>query len=200
MLRNKCKAVQLFLCMFLFFLKGCIVPESNHVAPDFYLLTDLPLHDTQIVEDEKFTFYLREIEIPKYLKDPRMVVRPTQHTIKFRESKRWGEPLQDGIARVVGLNIQNQFSHSQCSIFPNRRKEGLVWDISISFSVFEVVSENIVVEAKWVARKVGANSVTGSFSSNLPMDTSASEESVVLAFNEALFDLSRNLIDSVLQK
>ena len=63
-----------------------------------------------------------------------------------------------------------------------------------------MVSENIVVEAKWVARKVGANSVTGSFSSNLPMDTSASEESVVLAFNEALFDLSRNLIDSVLQK
>jgi len=200
MLRNNCKTVHLFTCMLLFFSKGCIVPESNHVAPDFYLLTDLPLPDTQIVEDEKFTFYLREIEIPKYLKDPRMVVRPTQHTIKFRESKRWGEPLQDGIARVVGLNIQNQFIHSQSSIFPNRRKEALAWDISISFSVFEVISENIVVEAKWVAKKAGADSVTGSFSSKLPLDASASEEIEVLAFNEALFDLSKKFIDSVLQR
>jgi uncharacterized lipoprotein YmbA len=196
-MRNKLKTVH-FLALFVIFLgHGCIIPESNHVAPDFYLLSDLALPAEQTPLDTELTFYLREIELPRYLKEPRMVSRPSEHTIQFRESKRWGEPLEDGISRAVSLNIQNQVSKSQFSIFPNRRKDGLAWDLSISFSSFERIGQEVVVAAKWEAKKKGAEFVTGSFVQKTEVHQSDSVEEEIAALNHALFELSSKLTETL---
>ena len=129
-----------------------------------------------------------------------MVIRPSDHTIQFRESKRWGEPLEDGISRAVSLNIQNQVRKSQFSIFPNRRKEGLAWDLSISFSSFEMIGQEVVVVAKWEAKKNGAELITGSFVQKTEINQSASVEEEITALNHALFDLSSKLIKTLLVK
>jgi len=179
---------------------SCIIPESNHIAPDFYLLSELALPVDQTPIDAELSFYLREIELPRYLKEPRMVVRPSDHMIQFRESKRWGEPLEDGISRAVSLNIQNQVSNSLFSIFPNRRKEGLAWDFSLSFSSFEVIGEQVVVVAKWEAKKDGTELVTGSFVRKTEMHESDSVEDEISALNYALFELSTELLKTILKK
>ena len=146
------------------------------------------------------SFYLREIELPRYLKEPRMVIRPSEHTIQFRESERWGEPLEDGISRAVSLNIQNQVSKSQFSIFPNRRKEGLVWDISISFSSFELIGQEVVVVAKWEAKKKGAELISGSFVQKTEINQSDSVDQEITTLNHALFELSSELIKTLLNQ
>ena len=199
-MRNNLKTVHLFALFVILLSHGCIIPESNHVAPDFYLLSDLTLPAERAPHDTEITFYLREIELPRYLKEPRMVIRPSDHTIQFRESKRWGEPLEDGISRAVSLNIQNQVSKSQFSIFPNRRKEGLAWDLSISFSSFEIIGQEVVVVAKWEAKKKGAELITGSFVQKSEINQSASVEEEITALNHALFDLSSKLIKTLLVK
>lgn len=199
-MKNNMKAFHFFALFVILLSYGCIIPESNHVAPDFYLLSGLPLPADQNPQDDEFTFYLREIELPRYLKEPRMVIRPSDHTVQFRESKRWGEPLEDGISRAVALNIQNQVRESQCSIFPNRRKDGLTWDLSISFSSFEIMGEEVVVAAKWEAKKKGAELITGSFVHKTQIHDSASVEEEITALNHALFELSSKLIKSILTK
>ena len=110
------------------------------MEPDFYLLSNTVQDQNQSKINEDHSFYLREIELPEYLKDSRLVLRPTPHTIKFREVDRWGEPLEDGIARVLAMNLQDQFNNSRYSIFPNRRKDGLRWDLAVSFSSFERIA------------------------------------------------------------
>jgi uncharacterized lipoprotein YmbA len=154
---------------------GCIIPESNHIAPDFYLLSELALPVDQTPIDAELSFYLREIELPRYLKEPRMVVRPSDH-------------------------MQNQVSHSLFSIFPNRRKEGLAWDFSLSFSSFEVIGEQVVVVAKWEAKKDGTELVTGSFVRKTEMHESDSVEDEISALNYALFELSTELLKTILKK
>ena len=145
-------------------LVSCIMPESNHVEPDFYLLSNTVQDQNQSKINEDHSFYLREIELPEYLKDSRLVVRPTSHTIKFREVDRWGEPLEDGIARVLAMNLQDQFNNSRCSVFPNRRKEGLRWDVAVSFSSFErLVNDRVSVAAKWSARAKSGTTISDSF-------------------------------------
>jgi uncharacterized lipoprotein YmbA len=196
-MRNKLKTVHFFALFVIFLGHGCIIPESNHVAPDFYLLSDLALPAEQTPIDTELTFYLREIELPRYLKEPRMVTRPSEHTIQFREGKRWGEPLEDGISRAVSLNIQNQVSKSQFSIFPNRRKDGLAWDLSISFSSFERIGREVVVAAKWEAKKTGAELVTGSFVQKTEVHQSDSVKEEITALNHALFELSSKLIKTL---
>ena len=199
-MRNNLKIFHFFALFMIFLGQGCIIPESNHVAPDFYLLSDLALPAEQTLHDTELTFYLREIELPRYLKEPRMIIRPSEHTVQFRESERWGEPLEDGISRAVSLNIQNQVSKSQFSIFPNRRKEGLAWDLSISFSSFELIGQEVVVVAKWEAKKNGTNLLTGSFVQKTEMHASDSVEDEISAFNHALFELSAELLKTILHK
>ena len=110
------KKPYLVLTLTVFALSSCIIPESNHVEPDFYLLSNTVQDQNQSKFNEDHSFYLREIELPEYLKDSRLVLRPTPHTIKFREVDRWGEPLEDGIARVLAMNLQDQFNNSRYSI------------------------------------------------------------------------------------
>ena len=185
------------ICMFMI-LSGCIIPESNHVAPDFYLLSDVKNDDNKSMGDSEISFYLREIELPRYLKDSRMVSRPTDHTIEFRESKRWGEPLEDGIARAISLNIVNQVHSSQFAIFPNRRKDGLNWDISVTFSAFEKASEHIVIEAKWSAKDKSGALVTGSYSSALPLEPNGGESLEISTYNLALDKLAKRILSSLI--
>ena len=86
------------------FLGSCILPESNHIEPDFYLL-HLPRHDTnQSIHKgtTSLSFYIREIELPQYLKGNRLTQKSSMEVVKFRDYKRWGEPLADGISRVLG--------------------------------------------------------------------------------------------------
>ena len=199
-MRNNLKTVHFFALFVIFLGHGCIIPESNHVAPDFYLLSDLALPSEQRPHDTELTFYLREIELPRYLKEPRMVIRPSEHTIQFRESERWGEPLEDGISRAVSLNIQNQVSKSQFSIFPNRRKEGLDWDLSISFSSFELIGQEVVVVAKWEAKKKGAELITGSFVQKTEINQSDSVDQEISALNHSLLELSSELTRTLLVK
>ncbi|MFM9092793.1 MAG: membrane integrity-associated transporter subunit PqiC [Verrucomicrobiota bacterium] len=49
---------------------------------------------------------LRPVEVPAYLRQPALVVRRGGHEVAFREAARWGEPLEQGLARVLGENLR----------------------------------------------------------------------------------------------
>lgn len=176
------------------FIAGCIMPESNHVEPDYFLLSEVRAENNESFEKTNFSFYLREIELPRYLKDSRMVYRPSGHKIVFRESKRWGEPLEDGIARVVSMNLQYLDPSSQFSIFPNRRKENLTWDLSIAFSSFEKISDQVAIEAKWSAKHKSSGIVTGVYSSAFPLNRLDSELEEINTFNLGLHELAKSIL------
>jgi len=179
-------------------LASCIMPESNHVEPDFYLLSNTVLDQNQSKINEDHSFYLREIELPEYLKDSRLVVRPTSHTIKFREVDRWGEPLEDGIARVLAMNLQDQFNDSRYSIFPNRRKDGLRWDLAVSFSSFErIANKRVSVAAKWSARDGSGTTVSDSFFFQFALPLPGNESDELKAYNLALYSLSKNILEEL---
>ena len=113
---------------------SCIVPESTHVKPTFHLLSKTTFDQNETVaafaqiedgnnSDIGFPFYLRQVEIPYYLQENRIVYRPTKGEIKFRENDRWGEPLIEGIGRVVGLNLSQLLNSPFYSVYPNTEKK-----------------------------------------------------------------------------
>jgi uncharacterized protein len=195
MINKRPRSIFYLLVICLLALVGCIIPESNHIQPDFFLLSHTSSDANQSKAKGDHSFYLREIELPQYLKDSRMVVRPTSHTIIFRDSDRWGEPLEDGIARVLALNLQEQIYDSIYSVFPNRRKDGLRWDLAISFSRFEKISnDRVLINSKWTAKQKKGVSIsdTFSFEMNLPIGGGDSDE--LKAYNLAIYKLSEEII------
>ncbi len=49
---------------------------------------------------------LRPVEVAGYLRNPPLVVRRGDHEIEFREYARWGETLEQGVARVLGAGLR----------------------------------------------------------------------------------------------
>lgn len=176
---------------------SCVLPESTHIVPDYYLLSPV-IEDTNFTEiDLNKSFYIKEVEIPEFLKESRMAVKPNSHSIEFRETKRWGEPLSDGIARVVALNLSRNLKTPFFSVFPNRRERELVWDVSLSFSNF------VVVESKYaelctiweISNSMNEEVKRGSYEIHWELDSNKSHSILeeVGGLNQSLHKLSSQL-------
>ena len=115
-------------------LSSCVVPESNHIAPDFYLLSQAQTAELNNSKVSNHSFYMKEVEIPEFLNSSKMVALTNiQSNLENQSVGR--EPLSDGIARVVSLNLANELNTNFFSIFPNRREEITLgyWFISNRF-------------------------------------------------------------------
>ena len=121
-------------CFFLFPLvllfASCVIPESNHVEPTYHLLSELQSDRNDTSEIGRVSFYVRQVELPSYLQESRLVSRPKQGLIEFTENDRWGEPLEEGIARVLGLNLSKRLDALSYSVSPEGQRNMRVCVIS----------------------------------------------------------------------
>ena len=153
--------INLVLLLSFFTCTSCIVPESTHVNPTFHLLTKTIFvqsgtgNELSVLPENNKTsvsqpFYLRQIELPYYLQENRIVSRPDEAKIEFRENDRWGEPLQEGLGRVLGLNLSQYLNSPFYSVYPQRKKIGTPYEINITILRFEKVSQSeVLIEASW---------------------------------------------------
>ena len=147
--------ITLFLIKFLF-LCSCIVPESTHIAPKFYLLShnnvDQNESDSKILNFNDLNisksinaFYIKQVELPSYLDQNRIVYRLKADEIQFCENDRWGEPLEEGFGRVLGSSLSRSLKSPFFSVFPHRKKNGSYFELVVSLDRFEKISNSEVL-------------------------------------------------------
>lgn len=182
----------LLLCLFT---GGCIVPESTHVEPNFYLLSSVET-DYNSTEFKDFPiFYLREVRLPTFLRENRLVAKPSAQRIEFRERHRWGEPLDEGIARVVGQNLGTYLNTLSYSVFPHRMKANCDWELDLVFSNFQLQNKNTVfIQGHCEIRSADGITKIHAFEETRNF-TGSSESDEVKALSMSLARLSRNLSD-----
>ena len=134
----------LFLSVFLL-LVSCVIPESNHVEPTYHLLSELKSDRNNTSETGQVSFYVRQVELPTYLQENRLVSRPKQGLIEFTEDDRWGEPLEEGIARVLGINLSKRLNSFAYSVFPHRQKASCTFELGIAVQRFERIDSSTVL-------------------------------------------------------
>jgi hypothetical protein len=102
---------------------------------------------------------LRPVELPAYLRQPALVVRRGGNEVTFREAARWGEPLEQGLARVVGENLR------RLGLAPSNRGG----DADAAILVVRVLaaegtaSGGVEFRAAWELTRRGAAPVGGEF-------------------------------------
>jgi uncharacterized lipoprotein YmbA len=140
---------------------SCIVPESTHRESTFHLLSKSSLDinkSSKLTKELGFrnlaalqnSFYLKQIELPYYLQENRIINRPISGKIEFLENERWGEPLADGIGRVLGLNLSQMLNSPFYSVFPHRQKVGTRYEIGVNINRFErVAGSKVLLEGTW---------------------------------------------------
>ena len=121
----------------IFYACSCVIPESNHVEPQYHLLTKTLPDENQTLAMPAVSFHVREVNVPPYLDDNRLVNRPGNSSIKYLENHRWGEPLGEGISRVIGLNLSSILNTLDYSSYPQRLKAGCHYEVAVSVQRFE---------------------------------------------------------------
>ena len=135
-------SISFLLALLLF--SSCFIPESNHVEPRYHLLTALDFESNGSKYSRGISFHIREVNIPPYLEDNRIVSRVSNSTVNYREHDRWAEPLSEGISRVAAKNLAQIFNTLNFSAFPHRPKQFCLYEASIEIQHFEKTSENQV--------------------------------------------------------
>lgn len=82
-------------------LAGCnLVPAPQADPTRFYVLAGTTAATPPATPATR-TLHLRPVEVASYLRGRPLVVRRGDHEVQFRDFARWGEPLEEGVARVL---------------------------------------------------------------------------------------------------
>ena len=175
------------------FLTSCLIPEANHLVPDYFLLTSRVGESNNSTQSDPVSFYVKEVRLPHYLQDKRLVSRPTDDTIFFRENQRWGEPLEMGISRVLGQNLSFLLNTFDYGVYPQRRKFEYSSEIEVTIERFEMISGNLVkVKAFWEVNKKGGRKQRSIFEQTYSI-TDSNVKGEVRALSELLFKMSSDI-------
>ena len=137
---------------------ACVIPVNNHKVPNFYLLLSKPDDAYKSNSNGEISFYIEEVRLAQYLQDERLIARPEDEIIEFRENERWGEPLELGIGRVVGQNLSDLLGTLNYGFFPKERsltlkmKWKLLWN---DLSGYPLIRFTLKLFGKFSQKKVG---------------------------------------------
>ena len=180
-------------------LTSCIIPDSNYRVPNFYLLNSSGNERNKTKTLPEISFYVNEVRLAQYLQDNRMVNRPNDEVIEFRENERWGEPLEVGISRVVGQNLSTILGTLNYGFFPHRKKFDLNHQIELTVDRFEKISNNrIQVKAFWEIKHQNGRLERNVFERNFKINGVGNRDEI-RALSEALFVISKEMGEVIIQ-
>jgi uncharacterized lipoprotein YmbA len=90
----------------------------NYYLLDSALSADTTLTDTSATDTAGVEVGLRRPHLAAYLDASRLVTRRGSHVIRFSDTHRWGEDLDQAINRVVALNLEKEPGVQSVQVVP----------------------------------------------------------------------------------
>src|SRR5262249_25192897 len=85
-----------------------------------------------------------------YLDRPQTAPRPASDKIDLGEFDQWGEPLRDGITRVLAEDLARQLPKAKISTFPWRGLEAVRYQVVVDVTRFDgPAAGETALEARW---------------------------------------------------
>jgi uncharacterized lipoprotein YmbA len=82
-------------------LPSCSLPEAQADPTRFFVLSTPAANAGGNLVASAPAIHVRAIELASYIRSRPLIVRKSENEVEFREFARWGEPLEQGIARVL---------------------------------------------------------------------------------------------------
>jgi len=90
------------------------------------------------------------VTLPAYLERPQIVSRPAPDRLEVTEFAQWGEPLRNGVARVVAANLARLLPDSRVITFPWRSTEDVAYQVVLDVGQMDgPAGGRIALDARW---------------------------------------------------
>src|SRR5437762_10090452 len=128
-----------------FLAPGCL---GGNAPTRFYVLA--PGEMAAVSGPDALTVGLGPVGLAAYLDRPQIVTRPAADKIDLGEFDQWGEPLRDGISRVLAEDLSRQMPSAKIAISPWRSLESVRYQVVVDVTRFDgPAGGDVAFEARW---------------------------------------------------
>jgi uncharacterized lipoprotein YmbA len=108
-----------------------VVPPPQDDPTQYFVLSDPAVQSAQVPAAGAVRIGLRPVTLESYLRRKEMVVRTGDNEIVFRDFRRWAEPLDGAIGRIVRLRLLGAPEVAQVYSEPFPADQERDYDVSI---------------------------------------------------------------------
>jgi uncharacterized lipoprotein YmbA len=173
---------------------GCL----GGTAPTrFYVLA--PVDGPVASGDRAVSVGVGPVSLASYLDRPQIVTRPAADKIDLGEFDQWGEPLRDGITRVLAEDLSRQLPTAKISIFPWRGLEAVRYQVIVDITRFDgPAAGDTALEARWRVLDLGSGKEVAAKTTRLAEPTGGPGYTLtVSSMSRALGVLSRDIAQTL---
>lgn len=182
-------------CLFFsgFVVSGCFNLEPKPDNTVIYTLGPHAHEDGRSVNEGRIV-YVNRPELPSYLMGSSVVFHTDTGALTSLSHARWGEDLEDGIARAVAEYLQSTGKVNVRSQYPWPKLARDDWDVRVLFKRFGATEDGVVhVSAVWQIRDNGDVMKEGLFASEGLQCDLSDASSYVAELNAGLEQLANQI-------
>lgn len=177
-------------------LSGCSILEPQPDLTRFFVLASLaePAADTS-----NLRIGIGPLALPDYLRRTEMARRDSETEIRYADTSRWAEPLEEGLARTLAENIALLIGTKRVLVLPAPIRNDPDVTVPIEVIRFEPTPEgDVLLIARWAVRPTGHDGESRVYVSRITAKTSGSSwKSRSRAMSRATLDLSREIAEAI---
>jgi uncharacterized lipoprotein YmbA len=182
-------------------LTSCNLPLTSAKSDQtrYFLLTSAEIRPETdaAVALKRWVVGVRAVDVAAYLRTKSFAVRSQANEIAFLDFARWGEPLDQGIARVLAENLRSFKNVARVSLQPFRVDDQRDFEIAVNVNACEGTADGAVrFAATWrIPAPAGSNATTaeGSYAATGLRWDSHDCGQLAARLSEALAGLSREI-------
>ena len=134
------------------------------------------------------------VEIPEYLKRNGLVYRIGDNRLQISDSERWGEPLEEGVRRVLSLNLAGLLDTGNLSYYPFHSQRPPDYGVTVNVLNLDVDEQQAALVAEWLVYRPATGEPVGRRISQLQFalpGAGLAPEGVAPAYSALLYQLSQ---------
>lgn len=113
-------------------LSACnVVPPAADDPTRYFILSDPQVAAVPAPAAGAARVGLREIKLESYLRRREIIVRTGENEIQFMDFRRWAEPLDAAVSRIIRLRMQEAPEVAQVLVAPFPIDQALDYDVAI---------------------------------------------------------------------
>jgi hypothetical protein len=138
------------------------------------------------------------ITIPGYLKRTRLVTRQSNNELRYLETERWAQPLEESLQHAIAANLGTLLWTDEVILHPWYKTRQPDYSVEVDVGRFESNEDGAAaLVARWIVRDPdGALLAVGTFDRVLPAD-STSIATTVEAQSQLVAAMSREIADAL---
>ncbi|EED32433.1 conserved hypothetical protein [gamma proteobacterium NOR5-3] len=142
---------------------------------------------------------LDAIELPDYLLRDELLYRQSDVSLRYDSTRRWAEPLDLGIQRVIGQRLQTGLDTQRVILFPDAPSAPADWQLRVTISHFEASGSSVKIAAqgRWEQSNADTRTVESVvFEDSLPLRSGDSTD-IARIMSQLLWQFAEELAAAI---